>query len=48
MKYGVLNTRAEEIINRVKAMARRAYGFRNRKRFKTAIMYYTGNLEVSA
>ncbi len=48
MRYGVSNARAEAINNKIKAMARRAYGFRNRERFKTAIMFYFGGLEVEA
>jgi len=40
MKYGVSNARAEDLNNKVKAMARRTYGFRNRERFKAAIMFY--------
>jgi len=48
MKYGVSNARAEDLNNKVKAMARRTYGFRNRERFKAAIMFYFWRLEINA
>jgi len=48
MKYGVSNARAEAINNKIKAMARRAYGFRNRERYKAAIMFYLGRLAMDA
>ncbi len=48
MKYGVSNARAEAINNKIKAMARRAYGFRNRERYKAAIMFYFGRLAMDA
>jgi len=40
MKFGASNARAKDINNKVKAMARRTYDFRNRERFKAAIMFY--------
>jgi len=47
MKYGVSNGRAEAINNNIKALARQSRGYRNKERYKTAIMFHFGKLDMS-
>jgi transposase len=42
MKYNVSNGRAEAINNNIKALARQSRGYRNKERYKTAIMFHFG------
>lgn len=47
MKYGVSNGRAEAINNNIKSLGRRSRGYRNKERYKTAIMFHFGQLDMS-
>lgn len=44
---GVSNARAEGINSKIKALKSRARGFRTRDRFRTAILFHCGNLDMS-
>ena len=46
MKYNVSNGRAEAINNNIKALARQSRGYRNKERYKTAIMFHFGKLDM--
>ena len=43
---GVSNARAESVNSRVQELKRRAHGYRNRARFKDAIMFHLGGLDL--
>lgn len=45
-KYGVSNGRAEAINNNIKALGRQSRGYRNKERYKTAILFHFGNLDM--
>ena len=47
MKYCVSNGRAEAINNNIKALGRQSRGYRNKERYKTAILFHFGKLDVS-
>lgn len=47
MKYSVSNGRAEAINNNIKALARQSRGYRNKERYKTAILFHFGKLDMS-
>ena len=42
----VTNAMAESINSKIKVIKHRCRGFRNRERFKRAILFYCGNLEL--
>lgn len=45
-KYGVSNGRAEAINNNIKALGRQSRGYRSKERYKTAILFHFGNLDM--
>ena len=45
-KYRVTNVVSEGLNNKIEAIKRQAYGFRNRQHFKTAIYFYCGGLQL--
>ncbi|MFQ6540299.1 MULTISPECIES: ISL3 family transposase [Aphanothece] len=45
--FGVSNAMAESINSRIKMIKSRARGFRSRERFRRAILFYCGNLDMS-
>ncbi|XOV78003.1 MAG: transposase [Aestuariibacter sp.] len=47
MRFGVSNALAEAINGKIRQLRIRAMGFRNKERFKTAIMFHYGNLKLT-
>jgi transposase len=47
MNKGVSNARAEAINRKIKDAGRRASGYRNLERYKTAIIFYFGQLDMA-
>lgn len=47
MDKGVSNARAEAINRKIKDAGRRASGYRNLERYKTAIIFYFGQLDMA-
>jgi len=47
MDKGVSNARAEAINRKIKDAGRRANGYRNLERYKTAIIFYFGQLNMA-
>lgn len=47
MNKGVSNARAEAINRKIKDAGRRANGYRNLERYKTAIIFYFGQLDMN-
>jgi len=45
-KYGVSNGRAEALNNNIKYLARRSRGYKNRERYKSAIWFNFGRLDL--
>ena len=47
IKKGVSNARAEALNRKIKDIARRASGYRNRERYKTAVLFHLGQLDMA-